>query len=143
MLLFSSHSASEPPLPSLTCVAFSGPKVKVTTIVVKETIQTEDSFEKEVKKLKNLNLSEKKSFCFMFACVGRGRGLYDKEDVETTIFKKYYPKTPLVGFFGNGEVGFNWFPNSGQDSGSAKETRNEMKMFHGYTTILCFVSLLE
>ena len=95
-----------------------------------------------MKRLKNRNLSEKNSFAFIFACVGRGCGLYDNDDVETTIFKKYFPNTPLVGFFGNGEVGFDWFPNLGQNSSSAEEARSEMKMFHAYTTILCFISLL-
>lgn len=78
----------------------------------------------------------------MFACVGRGKGLYDKDDVETTIFKKYFPNTPLTGLFGNGEVGFDWFPSMKRDSESEERTGGKTKMIHGYTTILCLVSLL-
>ena len=124
------------------CVAFSGKKVKVATIVARETVQTEESFEKEVQRLKNSGLSEKNSFAFMFACVGRGSGMYNKEDVETAIFKKYFPNTPIIGFFGNGEVGFDCFPNS-PASGGDEKTTNAPKMFHGYTTILTLVSILE
>ena len=124
------------------CVTFSGPNVQVATIVIKETVQSEEGFEKEVKRLKNCNLPEENSFAFMFACVGRGCGLYDKEDVETSIFKKHFPRTPLIGFFGNGEVGFNSFPNA-ENSGneSVGEARDKIQMFHAYTTILCFLSV--
>jgi len=43
----------------------------------------------------------------MFACVARGVHLYGCSDVESSIFRKYFPKTPLLGFFGNGEIGVN------------------------------------
>ena len=124
------------------CVAFSGPNIQVATVVVKETVQTEEGFEKEVKRLKSCNLPEENSFAFMFACVGRGCGLYDKEDVETSVFKKYFPKTSLIGFFGNGEVGFNSFPNAEGSGNSGDETtKDKIQIFHGYTTILCLVSV--
>ena len=30
-----------------------------------------------------------------------------KKDVESKIFHSLFPKVPIVGFFGNGEIGFN------------------------------------
>lgn len=41
----------------------------------------------------------------MFACVGRGEGLYGQPDFDSDLFAQYLPKTPLSGFFCNGEIG--------------------------------------
>lgn len=49
----------------------------------------------------------KRNIGFMFACVARGVHLYGRSDVESAIFRKHFPKTPLLGFFGNGEIGVN------------------------------------
>lgn len=44
------------------------------------------------------------SFGFYFNCCGRGRGLYGAPNVDIKIIQKYFPKTPMIGFFGNGEI---------------------------------------
>ncbi len=41
----------------------------------------------------------------MFACLGRGRGLYDQADFDSQLFQRYLGELPLGGFFCNGEIG--------------------------------------
>lgn len=41
----------------------------------------------------------------MFACLGRGEGLYGKPDFDSELFGSYLNNIPLGGFFCNGEIG--------------------------------------
>jgi small ligand-binding sensory domain FIST len=41
----------------------------------------------------------------LFACLGRGMGLYGQPDVDSRLFETYLGPTPLSGFFCNGEIG--------------------------------------
>jgi len=40
----------------------------------------------------------------MFSCLGRGEGLYDEPDFDSSLFARYLP-IPVGGFFCNGEIG--------------------------------------
>jgi Uncharacterized protein conserved in bacteria len=55
------------------------------------------------------------SIGLMFACVGRGRHHYQgKRNVESAAFRRHFPRTPLLGYFGNGEIGFKLLPGNTQ-----------------------------
>ncbi|HSM84082.1 MAG TPA: FIST N-terminal domain-containing protein [Nodosilinea sp.] len=41
----------------------------------------------------------------MFACMGRGQGLYDQPNFDSGLFAQYLPGVPLGGFFCGGEIG--------------------------------------
>lgn len=41
----------------------------------------------------------------MFACVGRGEGLYGKPNFDSELFRRYIKDIPVGGFFCNGEIG--------------------------------------
>lgn len=41
----------------------------------------------------------------MFACVGRGEGLYGKPNFDSELFRRYIPNIPIGGFFCGGEIG--------------------------------------
>jgi small ligand-binding sensory domain FIST len=41
----------------------------------------------------------------MFACVGRGEGLYGKPNFDSQLFSRYLQNIPLAGFFCGGEIG--------------------------------------
>ena len=43
-------------------------------------------------------------FALMFNCTGRGPYFYDGEDRDILQFTRHYPDTPLIGFYGNGEI---------------------------------------
>ncbi|XP_033751069.1 F-box only protein 22-like [Pecten maximus] len=150
---------------SLMCVALCGPQVRVASVLIKEDIHKPEEVEKILKQLKDCNLPEERSYAFMFACLGRGRGHYGSENVESSVFRKMFPKTPLLGFFGNGEIGFNFLkkyqteapeampdnsPSNPSHSNSARNgvpimegmTKPLPKLYHAYTTIICMVSLV-
>ncbi|NJK99129.1 MAG: hypothetical protein HC910_00680 [Spirulinaceae cyanobacterium SM2_1_0] len=59
----------------------------------------------------------------MFACLGRGRGLYDQANFDSRRFQEYIGNIPLGGFFCNGEIG----PVGGQT------------FLHGYTSVFGIV----
>ncbi len=42
---------------------------------------------------------------FMFACLGRGEGLYGEPDFDSHLFSRYVNQVPIGGFFCNGEIG--------------------------------------
>lgn len=41
----------------------------------------------------------------MFSCMGRGQGLYDKPNFDSSLFQRYLGQVPLSGFFCGGEIG--------------------------------------
>ncbi|MGB3572155.1 MAG: FIST N-terminal domain-containing protein [Phormidesmis sp.] len=41
----------------------------------------------------------------LFACTGRGEGLYDQPNFDSDLFEKYLGPLPIGGFFCNGEIG--------------------------------------
>lgn len=41
----------------------------------------------------------------MFACLGRGEGLYQQPNFDSQLFQRYLGDIPLSGFFCNGEIG--------------------------------------
>lgn len=41
----------------------------------------------------------------MFACLGRGEGLYEEPNFDSQLFHEYLSNVPLSGFFCNGEIG--------------------------------------
>ena len=90
---------------------FSGTGVKAASVLLATPINTRTKVEQELKKLKNIDFNERKSCAFMFACCGRGRTFFKgKPNVESEVFKQLYPNTPLLGIFGNGEIGLTYLP---------------------------------
>ncbi len=47
---------------------------------------------------------EAPSFALMFPCMGRGPYFYGGEDRDILQFVRHFPDTPLIGFYGNGEI---------------------------------------
>ncbi len=41
----------------------------------------------------------------LFACTGRGEGLYDEPNFDSDLFERYLGPLPIGGFFCNGEIG--------------------------------------
>ncbi len=41
----------------------------------------------------------------IFSCLGRGKGLYNEPDFDSSTFNRYLNNIPLGGFFCNGEIG--------------------------------------
>ena len=135
---------------------FAGANVQAASILLATKVNTKEKVEKELKKLKDLKWDETKTAAFMFACCGRGRHFYkDKAHVESKAFQKLFPNTPLIGIFGNGEIGLTFCPEEQarareeeEETGSAaKKSKNEVnrrlslrEFSHSFTTVFVLLS---
>ncbi|XP_078314759.1 uncharacterized protein LOC144619747 isoform X2 [Crassostrea virginica] len=130
------------------CIALCGSKVQVASVIIKNKVSSERNIERELCKLKDCNLPMDTTFAFMFACLGRERAFHNnKDNVESDIFRKLFPKTPLFGFFGNRTaIGMNYLhpfdpSKSFSKSKKTKFNRHHPKLFHAYTSIFLLVSV--
>ncbi|KAK3098489.1 hypothetical protein FSP39_019976 [Pinctada imbricata] len=133
---------------SILCVALCGENVHVRSVVIKEEVLSRSEVEQKIKSLKDCHLPEGRSFAFMFACIGRGNAYYQEHNVESQVFRKIFPNTPIFGFFGNGEIGFNslkeYVPKMTDVNNvdrTTPSTKYLPKLHHAYTTILVLVSI--
>ena len=53
--------------------------------------------------LKN-QLSHEPAFALHFSCLGRGPYFYNNSDQDLALLKAMFPKMPIIGFYGNGEI---------------------------------------
>ncbi|MGQ0442165.1 MAG: FIST C-terminal domain-containing protein [Methylophilaceae bacterium] len=44
------------------------------------------------------------AFALLFSCLGRGPYFYDGGDQDLALLKTLFPKLPIIGFYGNGEI---------------------------------------
>lgn len=51
-----------------------------------------------------LQLKTDPSFAILFSCLGRGPYFYDGSDQDLELLKTLFPKLPIIGFYGNGEI---------------------------------------
>ncbi|MEM6596920.1 MAG: FIST C-terminal domain-containing protein, partial [Cyanobacteria bacterium P01_C01_bin.69] len=56
-------------------------------------------------KLDNDSVSASPVGALLFACTGRGEGLYDEPNFDSDLFEEYLGPLPVGGFFCNGEIG--------------------------------------
>ncbi|XP_077989444.1 F-box only protein 22-like [Glandiceps talaboti] len=120
-------------------LAFCGPNVKAASVLLDAKVYTPELAKTEIEKLKQTGLSEKKSLAFMFACIGRGNYHYNQRNVESKVFRSLFPKTPLFGFFGNGEIGCEML-TCGQRNEPSECSFKKQEFMHAYTTIFCMLS---
>lgn len=50
-------------------------------------------------------LHDEPDFAFLFPCMGRGPNFYGNRDRDLELVKTRFPDTPIIGFYGNGEIG--------------------------------------
>lgn len=120
---------------NILVVGISGKNVKAASIILGSEVTTAETVQQHLRKLKQVGLNEETSFAFQFACLGRGWGWYGEHNVEADAFRKVFPKTPLVGFFGNGEIG-----HDALEVGNFTE-KPFPNIDHAYTTVFCFISI--
>lgn len=129
----------------LQLLSIHGDNVQVASVIINETVDFPADAEECIKRLKSHNLQEENSFAFMLACVGRGEGLYEESNVESALFRKYFPKTPLIGLFGNGEIGFehvNKGTHAEEEEPEYKKKKSQVKLYHSFTTVFVLVSII-
>lgn len=117
--------------------------MSVASVVIPHAANTPQKIDRKIQLLKNYGLSEETSFAFMFACLGRGAGLHGEPNVESAIFKKHFPRTPLVGLFGNGEIGsdFNGHKLENLNEPNCKKKKDVSRLYHSYATVIILFSV--
>lgn len=97
--------------------------------------ETASGVTKSLAQLRNFSVSQSdSSACFMVSCVGRGEKFYMAKNVESQIFKQVFPKIPIGGFFGNGELGLDLQSTEGKPL-------KDSHFLHSYSSVFCLCSL--
>lgn len=135
-------------------IAFTGSNLRVTSAVLHADVSQPADIEKCLLRLGSAGTPPRgRSVGLMFACMGRGRHFYSGTvGVESAVFKRLYPGVPLFGFFGGGEIGYE-FPRmtssrcctdgslpSGAGDGADGDDDAVPQMYHSYTTIFVLLS---
>ncbi|XP_054167098.1 F-box only protein 22-like [Oppia nitens] len=133
-------------------LAFSGVNVRACSLLLKTV--TPEATEKKFREFrKNLNFDPNLKTCetigFLFVCTGRGLNIdtYPTSNVEASIFRKVFPEVKLIGGFGQGEYGQNYWPSLTTDKRTQlmRELQDDIaiehEMWHFYTSVLVLVNL--
>lgn len=138
-------------------IAFCGENVRVTSVLLHADVSEPADIEKCLLRLGASGPPPSgKSVGFMFACMGRGYRFYGGTvGVESAIFKRLYPRVPLFGFFGSGEIGYD-FPlasdsrctaggtsSTGAGDGVGAGDSAMPQIYHSFTTIFVLLSFLS
>ena len=98
--------------------------------------ETPEGVKQSLKQLKKSGIPcDKLTTCFMVSCVGRGQSFYNAKNVETGIFQQQFPRVPVVGFFGNGELGLDLHS-------CERKAERDGHFLHSYSSVFCLCSLL-
>jgi len=122
----------------------AGENVEAASVLIPRRVRSEKKLVAELEKLRQSGINEENSFAFMFACCGRGENHYrGRRGLEANTFVKMFPKTPLVGVFGNGELGVSYLPNFKENVPETEKISAKLKageFLHSFTTIFVMVS---
>merc|ERR550532_3158291 len=117
----------------------AGEKVQAASVRLQRSVRSEKRLVAELEKLKTSGINEENSFAFMFACCGRGENHYrGRVGLEANTFVKMFPRTPLVGLFGNGELGVSYIPNFKENVPNTERISSKLKagqFLHSFCTI--------
>lgn len=117
-------------------LTFSGSKIQGASVLLEQDVSSPKAAEDTIQRLKAANIPERNTMGFMFACVGRGHNTYNNQrNVEANAFRKIFPNIPLLGFFGNGEIGCDRII---KDNYTLSETDAE-GLQHSFTTVMSLV----
>ncbi len=124
-----------------TGVIFAGEGVEAASILLDQRVKRKKNVLSELKALKDLGMSEKKSCAFMFACCGRGRGHHGAPNAESSAFSELFPTTPVIGLFGGGEIGLAGEAYCTERSRERFKTDlEEEELYHSYCTVFVMLS---
>lgn len=130
--------------PSNTCgFVFTGDRkhFDVRQVILGTQIRKREEIREKLNELKTENFTQSKySFAIQISCVARGAEFYDNEkNVECSEFRRLFPQTPLIGIFGNGELGHEYLPEKG--SKLSKFSSIDDELFHSYSTVYSLFSI--
>lgn len=118
---------------------FAGSNVKMASHILNQSIRAEKKVRAILSEFKTSGLNLMNAVGFMFACTGRGKGFYrGKKNMESGIFHELYPNIPLIGIFGNGEIGLDFCASSAQSK--PPPSISQGKCILSYTSVFIIVS---
>ncbi|XP_064108193.1 uncharacterized protein LOC135216701 [Macrobrachium nipponense] len=134
-------------------IAVCGPNVMAVSVIIPKSVGNPKNLDDYMKQLKSCGLPEGQSLAFMFTCCGRGFSWYrrrgnpwfDYNNVETKAFRKFFPNTPVFGFFGGGEIGMPFLPKFNESNDETEEVPSKKwkrRLFHQFTTVIVLLSFL-
>ncbi|KAF8763439.1 F-box only protein 22 like protein [Argiope bruennichi] len=125
-----------------SATAFCGPNVEAASVIINAYDRIEEITAK-LEVFRESGLLKNKCFAYMFACIGRGYCFHEEHNVESEIFSKMYPKVPIIGVFGEGEIGVNYIPNVILENKKLKagKFKTTKRFLHSYTTIFVLISI--
>ncbi|KAM5125097.1 F-box only protein 22 [Mantella aurantiaca] len=115
-------------------LALSGQQIQGASVLLDQDVYDEKTADSAMQRLKAANIPTDNSVGLMFACVGRGEQHYKKKNVEADSFRKHFPAVPLLGFFGNGEIGCDRVVSGSFTLRECNEEKDSL--LHGYTTVM-------
>ncbi|XP_048338104.1 F-box only protein 22 [Sphaerodactylus townsendi] len=121
-------------------LAFSGPQIQSAAVLMDQDVADERTAEAAMQRLKAASIPEHNTIGFMFACVGRGYQHYKtKQNLEADAFRKFFPRVPLFGFFGHGEIGCDRIVTGNFILRECNNVKDDL--LHGYTTVMTLIHL--
>ena len=84
--------------------------------------------------------SDRSIFALQVTCCGKGMDFHSSENYETIMFRKYFPNIKIIGFYANGEIGFDFLPDYTQSEPDLIADVDKIKTL-GLTTIFTIVSV--
>ena len=109
----------------------------IRQVVLDDTIRTREQIREKLKLLQSKHYEQSTmSFAIQITCVARGSHFFHGEtNVECSEFRRLFPRTPLIGAFGNGELG--------HDYPTEKDVlmSNHDDLFRSYSTVFSLISI--
>ncbi|KAM4675503.1 F-box only protein 22 [Discoglossus pictus] len=118
-------------------LALSGSQIQGATVLLEQDVYDEKTVDSVMQRLKAANIPEHNSIGLMFSCIGRGEQHYKKSNVEADSFRKHFPNVPLLGFFGNGEIGCDRVVSGNFTLRECNDVKDDL--LHGYTTVMTLI----
>ncbi|XP_077271811.1 F-box only protein 22-like [Temnothorax americanus] len=124
------------------CVAvlITGP-IQTWSTILDMKCNTKEQAEAKLKLFRDEVKLKKHSIGFMFVCKARGTTMYNEPNVESTIFKRLFPKVPLAGCFGYGEFGKNTIVDEANEEKNGKGERKKSKSWYNeFSTVFLIIT---
>ena len=117
--------------------------LNIRQVVLEGDANTREVIRDKLKQLKSNENNQCLSFAIQVSCVARGSDFYDEEkNVECSEFRSLFPGTPLIGLFGNGEIGHDYILDDSQtlqQQIKAKHANDDL--FRSYSTVFSLIVL--
>lgn len=118
--------------------------LNIQQIVLETDVNTREAVRDKLKQFRPIDNNACLSFGIQISCVGRGSDFYnDEKHVECSEFRKLFPNTPLIGIFGNGELGHDYLLNDNETSQQKRKTTKQVAndLYHTYSTVFSLISI--